>query len=185
MILTGNQIIFEKRRQRIKVEPFIEEHVNTNSIDLRLGETYLVYRDEIIDPRRAPNYEIKKIPEEGLFLRQGDFVLAETYEKVGSDYFVPLLHAKSGTARSGLFVHVTADLIDIGSFGKLTLQLYATLPVRVFPLQRIAQVTFWTPKGQIKLYNGKYQHSDGPRASMTHLDFDVLDADLVTEKDEF
>jgi hypothetical protein len=38
----------------------------------------------------------------------------------------PTNSGKSGTARMGLFVHVTADLIDIGSHGVTTFQLYAT-----------------------------------------------------------
>lgn len=99
------------------------------------------------------------------------FHLGASIEKVGSDYFVPMLHAKSGTARKGLFVHVTADLIDIGSFGKLTLQLYATLPVKVYPNMLIGQVTFWKPQGDIELYKGKYQGSDKPRISEIYKDF--------------
>lgn len=63
-----------------------------------------------------------------------------------------MLHAKSGTTRKELFVHVTADLIDIGSFGKLTLQLYATLPVKIYPNMLIGQVTFWKPEGKIELF---------------------------------
>ncbi len=70
----------------------------------------------------------------------------------------------------GLFVHVTADLIDIGSFGVSTLQLYATLPVKIYPGMLIAQVSFWQPKGKITLYKGKYQNSIGPVISLCHRD---------------
>lgn len=98
-------------------------------------------------------------------------VAAPFIEKVGSDHFVPMLHAKSGTTRKELFVHVTADLIDIGSFGKLTLQLYATLPVKIYPNMLIGQVTFWKPEGKIELYKGKYQGSNKPRISEIYKDF--------------
>ena len=71
----------------------------------------------------------------------------------------------------GLFVHVTADLIDIGSHGVTTFQLYATLPVRIYVDMLIAQVSFWKPLGDIELYKGKYQNSTGPQPSMTYKDF--------------
>ena len=57
----------------------------------------------------------------------------------------------------------TADLIDIGSYGQITFQLYATLPVKIHAGMRIGQVTFWKPKGDILLYDGKYKNSEGPR----------------------
>lgn len=113
---------------------------------------------------------MRDIPEDGFSLAAGDFVLAETAERIGSDHYVPLIHAKSGTARLGLFVHVTADLIDLGFVGQSTLQLYATLPVRIWPGMLIAQVTFWRPYGDIRLYQGKYQHAEGPQVSRSYQD---------------
>jgi dCTP deaminase len=70
----------------------------------------------------------------------------------------------------GLFVHCTADLIDIGSFGNVTFQLYSTLPIKVYPGMLIGQVTFWVPSGDINLYSGKYQGSEGPQASKSYID---------------
>ncbi len=171
MILTGNKIRQEVTDGRITISPFDSARVTTNSYDLALGSKYLVYTDEIIDPRKKANYEVRSIPPTGLHMKPGDFLLAESAEVIGSDHFVPLIHAKSGTARSGLFVHVTADLIDIGSKGKTTFQLFATLPIVLYEGMLLAQVTFWVPDGEISLYCGKYQHSDGPQASKTYLDF--------------
>lgn len=170
MILTGSEIQAQIEQNNIKIDPFDSHLINTNSYDVRLGKKYLKYSDDILDPKRAPTYQLLDIPEEGLVLNPGDFILAETNEKIGSTAYVPILHAKSSTARSGLFVHITADLIDIGSYGKLTLQLYATLKVTIYPHMRIGQVSFWVPKGAIKLYEGKYQSSDGPRPSLIFLD---------------
>lgn len=171
MILTGPEIQAQVERGRIRIDPFDASQVTTNSYDLRLGDKYLRYTSPLIDVKRRADYETLEIPASGLHLPRGSFVLAETRERFGSDHFVPLIHAKSGTARCGLFAHVTADLIDIGSFGKSTLQLYATLPVTVYPGMLIAQVTFWKPLGEIALYEGKYQHSDGPMPSLTYLDY--------------
>jgi dCTP deaminase len=171
VILTGREIAAQVALGRIHIEPFDDALVTTNSYDLRLGRQYLRYLDPELDVRVPAAYEIADISDDGLHLPAGTFVLAETTQIVGSDYYVPLVHGKSSTARLGLFVHVTADLIDIGSHGQLTLQLYATLPVTVYPGMLLAQVTFWQPKGDIELYRGKYQNSLGPRPSLAHRDF--------------
>ncbi|MEV6506753.1 dCTP deaminase [Streptomyces sp. NPDC051642] len=170
MILTGDEVERQIGLGRISMSPFDPGRCTTNSYDLSLGRRLLTYTDAVLDPRRPPSYEIREMPDEGVDLAPGEFVLAETAEQFGSDHFVPLIHAKSGTARMGLFVHVTADLIDIGFLGQSTLQLYATLPVHIRPGMLIAQATFWQPVGTIRLYDGKYQLADGPQPSRTHLD---------------
>ena len=98
------------------------------------------------------------------------FSLGCSVEMLGSNHFVPLVHAKSSTARAGLFVHVTADLIDIGSIGRITFQLFSTIAFRVYPGMRVAQMTFWRTRGRIHLYKGKYKGSQGPRKSLIFLD---------------
>lgn len=171
MILTGKKIVEEIKNNKVEIFPFHKERVTTNSYDLSLGDTILRYTSKIIDPKLKSSYEEIKIPKEGLALKAGDFVLGHSNERIGSDFYVPLIHGKSGTARMGLFVHITADLIDIGSHGVTTLQLYATLPVRLYPNMLIAQVSFWVPFGKIVLYKGKYQNSTGPLPSLGYKDY--------------
>ena len=171
MILTGTEILREHKRRRIKIDPFDPARTTTNSYDITLGRDFIRYREALIDPRKNNAYETFTVGAEGLQMVQGDFVLGHSAETIGSDYYVPLIHAKSGIARLGLFVHVTADIIDIGSHGHVTFQLHSTLPIRLYPGMAIAQVTFWKPKGKIVLYDGKYQGSRGPRASEVHRDF--------------
>ncbi len=172
MILTGEKIIEEIKKDRIEISPFDKKRITTNSYDLSLGNTIIDYnKTSVIDPKRKALYEEKTIPSDGLVLHAGKFVLGHSEERIGSDFYVPLIHGKSGTARMGLFVHVTADLIDIGSHGVTTFQLYATIPVRLYPGMLIAQVSFWVPFGDIVLYKGKYQNSTGSRPSLTYKDF--------------
>jgi len=171
MILTGNKIQKEVKRNKIEIRPFNSAQITTNSYDLRLGKNLIKYTSKILDPKKKADFKKITIPREGYLMKAGDFLLGETFEKIGSDFYVPIIHAKSGTARMGLFVHVTADLIDIGSHGKSTLQLFSTLPVKLYPGMLIAQVSFWKPKGKIVLYSGKYQNSNGPRPSLTYKDF--------------
>lgn len=171
MILTGDEITKNVRKGGINISPFHDQHVTTNSYDLTLGKSFIRYKDgQILDPYVQPEYDVLEIPKDGLVLQKGDFILASSHETVGSDNYVPIVHAKSGTARMGLFVHVTADLIDIGSHGNITFQLYATLPVKIYEGMLLAQASFWKPKGEIILYDGKYQGSKGPQASKVYMD---------------
>lgn len=171
MILTGKKICEEVRNGKIEISPFDSSRATTNSYDLSLGEKVIRYKQDVIDPKQESVYEEITIPDEGMILNAGDFVLGHSHERIGSDFYVPIIHGKSGTARMGLFVHVTADLIDIGSHGVTTLQMYATLPVRIYPKMLIAQVSFWVPFGDITLYSGKYQNSKGPKPSLTYKDY--------------
>jgi len=170
LILTGCEIIRQWELGRIRISDFDLEAVTTNSYDLRLGSTLLRYTALVLDPRKPNPYETLELGADGYTMSSGDFRLGTTHEWIGSDHYVPIIHARSGTARLGLFVHCTADLIDIGSYGRATLQLHAVLPVRLWPDMRIAQVSFWVPTGEIKLYRGKYAGSDGPRPSLAYLD---------------
>lgn len=171
MILTGNKIIKEVKNNKIDIFPFNKKRATTNSYDLSLGNKIIRYRKGIIDPKKKVLYDEIIIPKEGLVLQSGEFILGHSEERIGSDFYVPIIHGKSGTARMGLFVHVTADLIDIGSHGVTTFQLYATLPVRIYPGMLIAQVSFWVPFGDIILYKGKYQNSIGPQVSQMYKNF--------------
>lgn len=164
MILTGQEILKQVQSTHIKIEPFDAKRITTNAYDLKLGTKLLKYTDETLDPKKEPNFEIIELTEEGYTLKPGEFLLATTAESVGSDAYVCKLHSKSGTARQGLFVHITADLIELGTFGTLSLQLYATLPVTIYPNQDIAQITFWQPKGEISSKQSLYAGTEEPKA---------------------
>lgn len=173
MILTGPEIRRQVRCGRIIIDPFDETSLNPNSCDIRLGSRILTYATQTLDVSVAnPTTELS-VPAEGLLLKGGNFYLGHSVERVGSDHFVPILHAKSGTARAGLFVHVTANLIDLGSVGNLTFQLAPVLDVIVYPGAHIAQVSFWKPLGKIDLYHGKYAGSVGPRSSESYRDWNL------------
>jgi dCTP deaminase len=171
MILTGKHIQQEVESKNITISPFDPKQMSTNSYDLRLGKNLIRYTEPVLDPKKQNKYETIEILESGFLLNKGDFVLASTLEIIGSNNYVPIIHAKSGIARMGLFVHITADLIDIGSIGSSTLQLYATLPIKIYTNMLIAQVSFWKTLGKIELYNGKYSNSNQPQASKIYQDF--------------
>jgi dCTP deaminase len=175
MILTGPKIESERAAGRIFIEPFSKERVSPNSYDFELGPTLLGYKNHVLDCARLNETERIRIPDSGYVLHPGRIYLGHTAETLGSRHYVPIIRGRSSVARLGLFIHVTADLIDIGSINQWTLQLHAIQPLRIYRGMRIGQVTFWKPSGQIRLYEGKYQGSRGPRGSELYRDFEEED----------
>ncbi|MDP9988316.1 dCTP deaminase [Arthrobacter sp. KFRI-F3372] len=155
----------------ITIEPFTPDQVNPNSYDFRLASTLLTYDDDTLDTAAPNSTSAIRIPKDGLVLRPDRIYLGATEEKMGSNEFVPIIRGKSSIARLGLFINITADLIDLGSFNNWTLQLHAVQPLRIYPGMLIGQVTFWVPQGARSLYSGKYQGATGPRASESYRDF--------------
>lgn len=171
MILTWNEILKSHSEWKIKIDKFNKDNITTNSYDLHLWNKIIKYKNKVLDTKSVNDYDIINISEEGYLLEQWEFVLASSKEKIGSDFYVPIIHNKSWIARLWLFIHITADLIDIWSYWNSTFQLFATLPVKIYPNMKIAQVSFWQPKWDIELYKWKYQGSEWPQASKIYLDF--------------
>ena len=61
-----------------------------------------MYTDEVLDPKKEPHTKEFEIPDEGYEMKRGEFLLGCSNEFVGSDFYVPIVHAKSSIARLGL-----------------------------------------------------------------------------------
>jgi dCTP deaminase len=173
MILTGPEIVHQRELGRIRIDPFSPDQVNPNSYNFKLGRVVKWYKNRFLDPKVKQETIAIDIPEDGIILDPNKIYLGHTDEVMGSDHFVPIIRGRSSMARIGLFVHITADLIDIGSHNQWTLQLHAVQPVRIYSGMLIGQVTFWCVKGEIVLYSGKYQGSMGPRESEIYREFEA------------
>lgn len=171
MILTGHEIEKELMNGNIIINPFRKNQINPNSYDFRLGNIIKLYKSDILDPKIQQETETINLTSSGFTLLPNKIYLGHTLETMGSTKFVPVIKGKSSIARLGIFIHITADLIDIGSINQWTLQLHCVEPIKVYPSMLIGQVTFWTVKGQVALYNGKYQGSVGPVESKIFNDF--------------
>lgn len=171
MILTGSEIFKNIKNNKIIIDPFNEAQLNPNSYNFTLGNKLIVYNNYVLDAKKDNEVREITIPEHGITLAHGTVYLGHTQEIIGSDYFTPIIRGRSSIGRLGLFINITADLIDIGSINQLTLQLNAVQPVTIYPGMQIGQVTFWVPCGEIKKYDGKYKDAKGPVASKMHLDF--------------
>ncbi|GHT92375.1 deoxycytidine triphosphate deaminase [Alphaproteobacteria bacterium] len=171
MILTGNEILKNVGEQKIVIDPFVTSQLNPNSYNFTLGDRLMVYNNYVLDARKDNEVREIVIPESGITLASGTVYLGHTREVIGSDYFCPIIRGRSSIGRLGLFINITADLIDIGSINQLTLQLNAVQPVTIYPGMQIGQVTFWMPFGEIKKYDGKYKGAQGPVPSKMYMDF--------------
>lgn len=172
MILSGNAIHEAILTGDIIIDPFNPLQIGPNSYDFRLGNRCKIYRASELDVSK-PNEVIEfEIPSEGFLLSPGRIYLINTLERMGSKKYVPIIRGKSSTGRLGLFINVTADLIDLGSINQWTLQLAPVLPVVVYPGKAIGQVTFWTTLGAPKFYSGKYGDRQSPSESLSHKDFE-------------
>jgi len=112
MILSRKSIINNVKNQNIEIQPFNESKVNPNSYTVTLGNKLLVYRGDVVDTAQKNETDEITIPIEGYVLKKNHFYVGHISEYIGSDFFVPLLHAKANMAKKGLFVHITANLID-------------------------------------------------------------------------
>jgi dCTP deaminase len=171
LILSGKAIRAAVACGDIVIDPFDESQLGPNSYDFRLGDRCKVYNMKVLDAAKKNEVNEFSIPPCGLVLRPGRVYLVNTFETMGSASYVPIIRGRSSTGRLGLFIDITADLIDLGSINQWTLQLAPVLPIRVFPQMLVGQVTFWSIHGQPTLYSGKYDKQRSPVESLSYIDF--------------
>jgi len=170
MILTGPQIREGVENGDIVIRPFRKRQVTPNAYDFRLGDRCCIYTTKTLDAAKKNKTRTFTIPPEGIILQPTRIYLMNTEETMGSCRFVPIIRGRSSVGRLGIFIDVTADLIDLGSVNQWTLQLHSVQPVRVYPGMLIGQVTFWRTYGRRIQYRGKYSQSTSPVPSLSYLD---------------
>jgi len=168
VILTGEAIREAVDQGDIVIDPFDPDRLGPNSYDFALGDRCLTYAGDVLDARR-PNRTVEcRVDSEGIELSPDRVYLWNTAETMGSTRYVPIIRGRSSTGRLGIFIDITADLIDIGSINAWTLQLHAVCPVRAYPGMVIGQVTFWAVEGEVRLYDGKYHELESPVPSLAY-----------------
>ena len=171
MILTYHSILKNVHSGNIHISPFSEDMLNPNSYDYRIDYKLLELDDMPVDPKKASNYHEINFTDDGYVLSPNKTYLANTFEEIGSDHFVPVLIGKSSLGRLGLFLQITADLGNLGAKHKWTLELKAVQPVKIYPMMRIGQVSFWDVEGERTLYNGKYDKFSIAKSSEIYKEF--------------
>lgn len=158
MILSGLKIKEEISNNNINIEPYNDYLLNPNSYNYRLADVIYEITDNVIDPMKKTNIKEIKIPNEGYVLQPNKLYLGSTYEKIGSSKYVTQLIGRSSVGRLGLFLQVTAPLGHVGCNHCWTLELRVVQPLRIYPMMKIGQVTFWCIDGDtiLNYNNGKY-----------------------------
>lgn len=172
MILTCSEILKNIKEHKIKVTPFDEEMLNPNSLDYRIDNKLLEIDDIPVDPKKKTSYHEINFTDDGYVLSPHKTYLANTYEEIGSAEFVPLLIGKTSLGKLGLFLQITADLGNLGSSHRWTLELKAVQPIKIYPMMRIGQVSFWKTTGdRDMLYQGKYSKFSTAASSEIYKEF--------------
>ena len=172
MILSDKQILEEIKKGTIKVEPFREECLGTNSYDVHLGKYLATYQDEILDAKKHNLISNFEIPAEGYVLKPGKVYLGITFEYTETHAHVPFLEGKSSVGRLGIDIHATAGKGDVGFCNHWTLEISVQQPVRVYAGMPIGQLIYFKVDGDIENFynkksNAKYnQVSNKPTESM-------------------
>ncbi len=163
MILTGDKIKEEVKKGNITIDPFSVDQVNPNSYNYRLGSKLKIFNG--FDGDKASFKKII-IPEEGYVLEPKKMYLSTTKEILGSSKYAMSLIGRSSMGRCGLFLQCSADLGHTTSKHKWTLEMVATLPIKIYPEMVIGQISFWKNYGKIETYKGHYGRINHPEESL-------------------
>lgn len=186
MVLSDRDIKKGVADGSIIIDPFEPSFVQPASVDLRLGDRFLLFKNErggAIDVKEPVEHFMEEViidETRPFILHPGEFVLAATLEKVGvSACYAGQLTGKSSLGRLGIIIHATAGFLDPGNCLRLTLELnnIGKLPVRLWWKMPIAQITFLRLSSAAEVPYGhpdrksKYFGDEGPRASRMHENF--------------
>jgi dCTP deaminase len=133
VVLSKPDILQYLRDGKLRFEPAITtDRVAQVSVDLVLGRKFTTFKEPPafitsirIDPSLWGSVDLWHHQElDSFLLKPGDFVLAQTQEKV----FIPndlvgLVEGRSSYARVGVTIHLTAPKIDPGFEGHITLEM--------------------------------------------------------------
>lgn len=179
-ILTGPEINREILKGNIKITGFQEENLNPNSYDVTLANE-IAYYTGLLDMKKKPELHTETIPEDGYMLYPGRLYLARTNEKTITKKHAPMIEGRSSVGRLGIQIHSTAGFGDVGFDGYWTLEISVVEQVKIYPNVRIGQVYFYEVKGEIELYDGKYQNNSKLQASKMYEDF-ATDTNVATKE---
>lgn len=185
MILSDKSILDMIRSGELVIEPFDKSLVGPSSVDLRLGNEFVIFertRIDVIDPKKPIQEYTKviKVNDNNFFIiHPGEFILATTLEYVKlPNHIAARIEGRSSIARLGVVVHSTGGFVDAGFEGQLTLEMsnLNMVPVKLYPKMKIAQLAFILQDKPSKVpysirKGSKYHKQKGPMPSKIHLDF--------------
>ena len=188
MILSDRSIKEQMSEGRIVIDPLGPNAVQPASVDIRLDNEILVFRNNWrthIDVMKPADDVVERVMiEDGrpFLLHPGQFALGSTLEAVTiPDDIVARIEGKSSLARYGLLIHSTAGFVDPGWTGKLTLEFsnVGILAITLHKGMKIGHISFTrlttpadNPYGSSEL-RSKYQGQGGPVTSRYYWDYQL------------
>lgn len=188
-ILSDKTIKKYLNENKIIIEPLKDDNqIQPSSVDLRLGDEFKVFKvnkKAFINPKTDDMEEYMETVysknDEPFIIHPNEFALATTneYVEIPSD-LVARVEGRSSIGRLGVTMHVTAGFIDPGFKGKITLEIsnIGSLPVALYPGQRVCQIVFETmttpankPYGHLDR-NSKYMGQLNPVSSKIKYDYE-------------
>jgi dCTP deaminase len=158
------------------IEPMDEDQIEPASVDLRLGNTFLVPRatSGIHSMSETPDYE--EVTADEFIVPAHGFVLATTSEFLRiPDDLTAFVEGRSSVGRLGLFIQ-NAGWVDPGFEGAITLELFNAnhAPMRIEAGRRICQLVLAKADDVVENpYRGKYQGQRETTGSRIHQDSEV------------
>jgi len=173
---------------------FDPDQIGESSLDVRLGNVFVAFKrtrfselklsrpKKKVDSEKDPKRVIYKNSERirlcygnPFVLHPDEFVLASILEylRIPTD-LMAYVAGKSSLGRLGLVI-ATATQIGPGFTGSLTLELanVGTVPIKLYPGLRIAQLIFHHVEGVDRGYSGSYNLSTEPKHSGVYDDVDL------------
>ena len=130
MVLVDWELEARIKDGSIRVLPMMDGGIQSNSIDVRLNNSFSMYdaryADRELDPYSESSTRLGLVSMicERILLCKGAFLLAETMETISLPGDVcATLEGKSSLARLGITIHQTGGWIDCGFRGTITLEL--------------------------------------------------------------
>lgn len=150
MMLVDQTILRHIKHGLIKITPYNEDRLGSNSYDLTLGNQLLIYTDKVLDAKKDNPFKVEDIKPEGFTLLPGELYLGYTAENTYThESLVPQLEGKSSIGRLGISIHCTAGFGDAGFNGHWTLEISVIKPVIVYAGMPIAQIFYFQTLGNV------------------------------------
>lgn len=166
-MLSGAELRRLVKEGRLVIDPFSDEIIRENGIDLRIGEevAVLLNNPEPLDPDKLKEVQLgdyyKVFKTDSFILQPYMKVLVTTLEYIKMPPDVAgLIGVRSTFARLG--VSIPPTLIDAGFEGEITIEIHGgAFPIILRKGMRFAHVAFYRIQGDIVTYKGKYQGQRG------------------------
>lgn len=178
VILSGQTIKQFIQEERMVITPFTDLSIQPASIDLRLGDHFLVVDDmstPLLSVDKPANYHETQVPEGGVIsIPPKSFMLGTTLEQIRlPDDLTAFVEGRSSIGRLGVFIQ-NAGWIDPGFSGQITLELFNAnrVPVQLQVGIRVCQLVIANVDQATEGYRGKYLYQEGATPSKVYMDLD-------------